>query len=131
MPFSATDAKRAAGRLVPSGTIGDPLPILSPQREPAGWFVPLLDDDALHGFMQFDRDLTFLRESKFSKPVDARTWLDVKTIVDRALQTFRGAQPNGDPFLTYDANVTRLVWAVPVDGGTIYVAGEFAYQAAT
>ena len=122
------DARAAADRLLPSvnadGETGDPLPIVN-----GGWFVPVLRDARLTGFFQFDEALTFLRFSAFPSPIDPRLWLDPDAIRDRALRAYPNESADGPPFLTWDGNVTRLVWAVPVTGGTIYVAGDYAYRA--
>lgn len=111
--------------------MGDPLQITSVDREPAGWFVPLVDGALLVAFLQFDERLTFLRHSRLPKPVDKRVWLDADAIAQRAMSAFPDAKRTAAPFLTYDGNITRIAWAVPVEGGTIFVAGDSAYQAAT
>lgn len=111
--------------------MGEPLQIVSVDREPAGWFVPLVDGEFLVAFLQFDERLTLLRHSRFPRPVDRRLWLDADAIAQRATSTFPDAQPVAAPFLTYDGNITRIAWALPVAGGTIFVAGDYAYYAAT
>lgn len=113
------------------GRIGDPLPIRGPDGAPAGWFVPVLAGDRLPGFFQFDARLTLLRFSRFPKYPPAREWLDEDAIRDVALRKFPDLAGAGTPYLTYDRNVTRLVWAVPARDPrgerTIYVTGQYAW----
>ncbi len=142
MERSPDEARATADRLLRSGfvenptirnegAIGDPLPIREPDGGPAGWFVPVIAGDLLCGFFQFDAQLTLLRFSRFPKFPAASDWLDADAIRRNALAKFPDVAPAGEPFLTYDANVTRLVWAVPVRGPSgekmIYVAGDYAW----
>lgn len=139
MDRSSNDVRAAADRLLRSGyvddpairsegTIGDPLPIRAPDGAPAGWFVPVTSGELLCGFFQFDPQRTLLRFSRFPKYPPAKSWLDAHTIRELALEKFPDLAPAGTPFMTYDRNVTRLAWAVPVSGGrTIYVTGNYAW----
>lgn len=140
MNASAADARAAAERLFRSGlvedrelletgTIGEPLPVRAPGGAADGWLVPVIAHGRLCSFFQFDARLTLLRSSAFPKShrPAMRTWLDPAAI---ALATFPDTLPAGEPYLTYDRDPSRVVWAVPVRGGrVIFVAGDYAYIA--
>jgi hypothetical protein len=144
MNASSHDARAAAERLFRSGlvedrelletgTIGEPLPVRDRGRAVAGWFVPVTNGDRLCAFFQLDARLTLLRYSAFAKNrcPSARSWLDEHAVADIALQQFRDDSLAHTPFLTYDRDVSRLVWAVPVRNPngerTIFVTGDYAY----
>jgi hypothetical protein len=132
MESSAQQARAAADRLFSSdseGSVGDPLPIRAPDGSLAGWFVPVVARELLLGFFQFDPALTLLRYSRFPRPVAGSLWLDADTVRATAAARFPDLAPAGTAFLTYDSHVTRLVWAVPARGKTIFVAGDYAYIA--
>lgn len=121
------------GHLLPA------LPILTADGEECGWFVPIVVDDRLVAFMQFNEKNEFSRFSTFMRtqgelnncPLSA-SWLDSETIQRAANKKLRRDEHPGEPFLTYDNYPDRLVWAVPVVRGdkvrgVIYVAGGFVY----
>lgn len=113
-------------RVREGATVGDPLPIRTLSGDPAGWFVPVIAGERLRGFIQFDASLAFLRFSRFPDPPPlAATWIDADAVREIARHYFPEA--DGTPFLTFDRNVSRLVWALPAGTKTIFVAGEYAW----
>ncbi|HJQ35710.1 MAG TPA: hypothetical protein VKB93_01095 [Thermoanaerobaculia bacterium] len=138
MKASAADARVAAERLFRSGlvedrelletgTIGDPLPVRAPGGAAAGWVIPVLARGRLCSFFQFDARLTLLRYSAFpkSRGPEMSAWSNPVSI---ALAKFPDALPAGEPYLSYDRDPSRVVWAVPVRGErVIFVAGDYAY----
>ena len=122
------------------GRVGDQLPVLTPEREPAGWMVPVTIGAALAGFFQFDAALTMLRYSSTLRrrgAIDgapaALTWLDPGHAVALARSLVPNGRPAEPPWLTFDGNITRLVWSVALvepDGRTttVFVAGEYPYR---
>jgi hypothetical protein len=110
------------------------LPILSPDRRPAGWFVGLVDGDRLPGFVQLDTDLQLRRASSFGgggQP--AADWLDAKRVGELASAAIAEEEQLGEPFLSYDGSLDRLGWIVPAelpDGRArrLMVAGSAVFE---
>jgi hypothetical protein len=123
-----------------SGRVQEPLPIVDRRHETASWFVGITVEDRLVGFMQFKPDLTLMRYSSFQQRVDslegcppAETWLNPATITERAATKATPDETLSTPRLTFDANPTRIVWAVDAtnEAGkvrTIYIAGDYVYS---
>ena len=129
---TAQQVREAAEHLLASepanGRAGDPLPIRESDGVLAGWFVPVIADGLLCSFLQFDAALHVLRHSRLHRPAAPASWIDPDLARRTAAARFPDAVAEGEPFLTYDRDVTRLVWAVPAkDGGRIFVAGDYAY----
>ncbi|MGH7437333.1 MAG: hypothetical protein ACRENE_16775 [Polyangiaceae bacterium] len=120
-------------------TVAEPIPIVSPMGKASGWFVAITVGEKILGFVQLEQDGTFSRFSTFQQRPgslsgcpDARSWTDPAFI----LKIAKGHAPRsgrlGKAFLTYDGNLARLAWAVPLRArgrrDTIYVAGEYVYR---
>lgn len=124
---------KAHGRLLPA------IAIHTPQGTLHGWFVPVVVDDTLAAFMQFDRAERLERFSTFMRAAgDLRGcphragWVDPASVRRIASNRLHPGETLGEPFLTYDRYPDRLVWAVPVASdrgplGYIYVAGDYVY----
>ncbi len=144
------DAAKKARQLLAGGVAGDPLvggsgvtgkaiPIRSPDREIVGWFVPVAVGDVLAGFMQFDARRVLRRYSSFQRrrgTVEGcpprKLWTSPKAISAVAAGRLGEGYRLLAPYLTYDGNPDRIVWAVPARHGkkgarTVFVAGEYAY----
>jgi hypothetical protein len=126
----------------PAGKVLEPVPIHRPDGdEIAGWFVGIAMGDRLAGFLQLSPALTFRRYSSFQRHPPAiegcplvADWIDRSRILERARSRADQGETLADPFLSYDQNPDRLVWAVRTtypDGreSAIYVAGDFIYRA--
>jgi hypothetical protein len=124
-----------------SGKVREPIPIRSSGKEIAGWFVAVDVDGMLAGFLQFDERGTLRRYSSFQRRAGTvegcpptQQWTDRKTIATTAAKRLGKGFRLKAPYLTYDGNLDRIVWAVPAlheRGGarTVYVAGEYSYLA--
>lgn len=96
--------------------------------------------DTLLGFLQILPDLALMRSSSFQRHAgsvegcpEAAAWLDSAVIRQRASARLRRGEQPGEPFLTYDGQPTRLVWAVPVTARSgrarvIFVAGDYVFE---
>ncbi len=123
------------------GQLNKPIPIIGPEADLAGWFVGVTIGNQIVGFMQFDRQMQVLRYSSFQKSPGSLVgcpprddWLDASAVKKRAKAHIGVGDQIASPYLTYDGNPSRLVWAVPVkmrrEGHKIiFVAGDFAYVA--
>jgi hypothetical protein len=133
-----------AGEVLPhGGRVRSPIPVRDPNGDTHSWFVPLTHGGRLAGFLQLLPDMTFLRASTFQRTAGslagcpaADAWLDETTIAARASTRLRRGERAGRPYLTYDRNPTRLVWAVPVTGTggrerTVFVAGDDVFEPAS
>jgi hypothetical protein len=148
------EVRRRAEALLAAGAVGDeyakehgrleePVPVREPGGRPHSWFVGVSEGDGLLGFLQLDRELGLLRYSSFQRQPGSSQgsppradWLDPERIRARAAEKLRPGEAAGDPYLTFDANPSRLVWAVPVvgaaaEGREIFVAGETVYEPST
>lgn len=149
---SIAQVRREARRLFQSGLVHDPLvlhdgrlqdpkPVKGPDGSTVGWFIPVVVSERLVGFLQLDSRLSLLRWSTFphrAGSIDdcpsAESWLDPKVILHRARLVAPAGTSLGEPYLTFDRHLTRLVWAVHAQkpgGGThtVYVVGEHSYLA--
>jgi hypothetical protein len=148
------EVRERAQTLLAAGAVGDdyvqehgrleePVSVREPGGGVHSWFVGVSAGDRLVGFLQLDRELTLLRYSSFQRrpgslegaPAKA-DWLDPGRIRKRAVEKLRPGEAAGDPYLTFDANPSRLAWAVPVvgaagEGREIFVAGETVYEPST
>ena len=121
------------------GRVEKPIPIYGPERDIVSWFAGITISDRLVGFIQFDCNLKLMRYSSFQRDPSSlegcpntRSWLDPNYIKERARTK---ASPDYDlekPFLSYDRNISRIVWVVKAKEKsghvkTIFVAGDFVY----
>lgn len=123
------------------GKVEKPIPIYGLKNEIVSWFVGITIKDRLVGFIQFDADLRLMRYSTFQRHASTlkdcpkkRTWLDPTYIMERARTKALPEDELSLPFLTYDRNLSRIVWAVAAKNKrgkvkTIFVAGDFVYLA--
>jgi hypothetical protein len=111
-------------------SLGRPLLVRAPHGAADSWFVPLVDDDELAGFVQLGLDLGLRRASWLRAP--AASWLDRDTIRGTARRAAGAADAErlGEPVLSFDGSPDRLAWAVPVGDGeaTIFVTGDYAWR---
>jgi hypothetical protein len=122
-----------------AGKVEKPIPVHDPDGDLVSWFVGITVSDRLAGFMQFGTDASLMRYSTFQRHTSslegcppASAWLDPKYIKKRARTRASRGDVLSRPYLTYDRNLSRLVWVVNVKSKrgkvkTIYVAGEYVY----
>jgi hypothetical protein len=136
-------AREAAGRALAAGMADEPraeeaelrpLPIQSPEREPAGWLVGVLVGERLAGFVQLDSGLGFRRYASFAGegPL-ARDWPDPETVLARATAALAPGESVEDLYLGYDKSPDRIAWVVRVAGPqgearTLLVTGDEVSQ---
>lgn len=121
------------------GRVEKPIPIYGPKREIVSWFVGVTISDRLVGFIQFDSNLKLMRYSTFQRDPSslegcpkARTWLDPNYIKERSRTKASIDDDLEPPFLSYDRNISRIVWVVQAKEKsghvkTIFVAGDSVY----
>lgn len=121
------------------GKIENPIPILDPDGKLNSWFVGVVMQSKLVGFMQLSQDLVLMRYSTFQRhPLsidqcpDVRTWLDRGYILERARTAVAQSDTLEHPFLTYDRSPSRIAWAVRTTDRRgqkklIFVAGDYVY----
>lgn len=124
-----------------AGQIAEPIPVVNTHNAIVSWFVGIVVAERLAGFMQFQPDLTLMRYSSFQQQPGsvegapfASAWLDPQAVTERAATKATADETLSSPRLTYDANPTRLVWAVTATTPaghtrTLYVAGDYVYSA--
>lgn len=122
-----------------SGRLLEPVQILSPEGEPAGWLVPVGLRETLLGFVQLATDMSFHRYSAFGNGrigdgdhPTAREWLDAEAITERARELLGEDFELRKPFLSYDRNPDRLAWLVRASDRAgqeviVFVAGSSAW----
>lgn len=143
--------RHAAEALLRQGTVGDelvrergrvrePVPVLGPDGEVHSFAVGVAVGEKLAGLLQFLPDGTLMRYASFQRGRDsvaeapeAADWLDPKRIRARAEEHLRPHESTRTPYLTFDANPTRLAWLVPVvsaSGGErpLLVAGTSVFE---
>ncbi len=125
------------------GRLLEPLRVVSPAGDPAGWMVPVGYDDALLGFVQLRADGRFHRYSSFLRGNDSvhvcprlGDWLDTATILERARAAVGDAVELQAPVLSYDTNPDRLAWVLraTTPGNApqvVYVAGTATWIGST
>jgi len=132
-------------RIIPSlysqktGEIEESIPIYDSRQKIVSWFVPYTIKNKLVSFLQFDENLEFIRHSTFlNKNSDIEdcperdTWLEPKNIIELAKTKTDVDDVFEKPFLTYDQNISRIVWCVKAKNKkgntkTIFVVGNFVY----
>jgi hypothetical protein len=122
------------------GVVHDPIPIEHSNGKLAAWFIPITIGEKIVGYFQLDTSLEFLRYASFqrdSESIDicpAKTdWLDTKVIREKARKLAVENESLSEPRLTYDVDVSRVVWAVSAiksDGQSrrIFVVGDTVYN---
>jgi hypothetical protein len=124
--------RHAAETLIRQGTVGeglvrergrvrDPVPVLGPDGEVHSYAVGVVVGEKLAGLLQFLPDGTLMRFASFERgrgsveeAPDAADWLDPQRIRARAEAHLRPHESTRTPYLTFEANPTRLAWLVPV-----------------
>lgn len=122
--------------LAPRAGVGDPVPIVDPDGRHDRWFVPVVVDATLLGFVVLGRDLVVHRWSTFQRRPgsldgcpEAAEWMDRERIAATAESVAGSAAPTASPVLSYDGAPDRLAWRVPLaDGGVAWVAGSTAWR---
>jgi hypothetical protein len=121
------------------GKVETPIPIYDLENRIASWFVGITVRDRIVSFLQFDDNLTFMRYSTFLHKNDSVegcpksfTWLKPTYIQKLARAKASPDDKLSAPFMTYDKNPSRIVWAVRASDihgriKTILVCGTFVY----
>lgn len=120
------------------GKIHPPIPVLNSDESINSWFVAIVMDQLLAGFFQFSNELEVMRYSSFQRQAGsldgcpkAYIWLDKERMMDRAKKEMKNNEEVSEPYLTYDSNPFRIVWAVSAISShnkrRIYVAGNYVY----
>ncbi|HUL65215.1 MAG TPA: hypothetical protein VLW55_11425 [Burkholderiaceae bacterium] len=145
-------AAKAAKQLFAAGAVEDPwvrsharleqpIEVMAPGGSRAAWFIPVLAEQSLVGYLLLDPALQFIKWSSFQRRPGslercpkANAWIDPERVVAIARQAARADTRFGTPTLSYDGVLDRIAWRVPATGpdgktSTIFVAGEFAYAA--
>jgi hypothetical protein len=123
-----------------SSVMDEPRPVLSPDRRPHSWLVGVRVDGRLVGFVQMLLDGTVMRYSMFPRvpgrmsETSAAELLNPAKARERIAAAARESQIVDGPFLTFDRNPDRLVWAAVVKTrhGTsrvMFAAGDSVYEA--
>ena len=120
------------------GTVEKAIPIYGPGLNIVSYFVGITVKDKIVGFMQFNLKYRLMRYSTFQRhkgslegcPL-AKSWLDSNYILSLAKTKISPCRELMTPYLTYDKEITRVVWAVKTRNEhmrTIYVAGKYVYS---
>jgi hypothetical protein len=121
------------------GKVEKPIPIYDEQKNIVSWFVGLTVTNKLVGFIQLNSNLELMRYSTFQRRPkslegcpESKTWLDPKYIKERARCKASPGDILKKPFLSFDQNITRIVWVVNAVDKTgnvkkIFAAGDFVY----
>ena len=120
------------------GTVEETIPIYGPDSNIVSYFVGITVQDKIVGFMQFDVEHRLMRYSTFQRKKGslescppAKSWLDPNYIKELAKTKILPGEELMTPFLTYDREITRIVWAVKTRNErprTIFVAGDYVYS---
>jgi hypothetical protein len=122
------------------GLLGDPIPIENDLREIVGWFVPITVRNKITGYYHFDHNLDLLRYSTFLRNPEVladapttRSFLDKEIISQKASTLLEQGESLMTPYLSFDGNVSKLVWAVEAvkdDGSSrvIFVISDYVYK---
>lgn len=125
-----------------SSVMDDPRPVLRPDRRPHSWLVGVRVDGRPVGFIQMLLDGTVMRYSMFapvpgsSSETSAAELLNPTKARERIAAAVHDDHIVDGPFLTFDRNPDRLVWAAVVNTrhGTsrlLFAAGDSVYEAPT
>ena len=136
--MTADQARARAGEFASPALLGAALPVVDASGRQATWFVPIVADGLLLGFVELLPDLTHRRTSWFGQPPGSAqgcppvaSWLDATVVAERAATVLLPGETAGDPMLSFDGSPDRLAWAVPVSGPSgarvIWVAGDTSW----
>lgn len=121
------------------GKVQAPIPIYDLENKIVSWFVGITVRDRIVSFLQYDENINFIRYSEFlhkneslERCPKAFTWLKPAYIKKLARTKVSPGYSLSTPFMTYDTNPSRIVWAVRASDNhnhkkTIFVAGTFVY----
>ncbi len=124
-----------------NGEVAKPIPVHDPGGAIESWFVGIVIEDKLAGYLRFGSDLALLGYSSFQRRPDsidgcpqAPGWLDPAAVLAAAREFAKPGNPVGQPMLGYDRYPARLAWRVDVadeDGSRklLMLAGAHAYWA--
>lgn len=136
--MTADQARDRAGEFASPALLGGALPVVDAFARQAAWFVPIVSDGLLLGFVELLTDLTHRRTSWFGRPPGspegcppAASWLEAGVVAARAATMLLPGETALDPVLSFDGTPDRLAWAVPVVGPSgprvIWVAGDTSW----
>ena len=123
-----------------SGNVEAPIAIHGPGGDVEAWFVGIVVNNKLVGYMRFQNDLTLISYSSFQRQPDsikecpdAKTWIDPNVIMELAKSVAMTGDHLEQPLLSYDQHPSRIAWTVRAIGGDgkdklIFVAGEHVYM---
>ena len=109
-------------------------------REVASWFVGVLREDRIIGFFQLTEEGELMRYSTFQRVAgdldgcpEAGQWLDNGSVIERASALIGEDERVREAYLTFDSNITRIVWVVEVAGPggrtrNVFVAGDHVHR---
>jgi hypothetical protein len=120
-----------------SSVMGDPQPVLSPDRRPHSWLVGVGLRGRVIGFVQMLLDGTVMRYSAFPPGPGssaAADWLNPANARERIATAVHDGKIVEGPFLTFDRNPDRLVWGAVLrtrEGvhRLMFLAGDAVYEA--
>jgi len=122
------------------GRLLQPIPIVNINGDTEAWFIGVGVNDILAGFFQLDINLNLMRYSSFQRRTSSLegcpridAWTNSGEILERARKYALPNEQLGVPFLTYDNNISRIVWGVRTlihecSSRIIYVAGDYVYS---
>ena len=126
--------------LARQGRLLEPVPVIGPAGQPAGWVVGIEIEDRLLGLIQLDEQDRFRRYASFLKrPGSIETgprvgdWFDRSAVLERVSTWLGEGAELEEPILTFDRHPDRLVWMVRVTSGNeklperVFVAGDHVY----
>ena len=114
--------------------LGPPLAIENPNGTLHSWFVPILKDGGLFGYVQVLPDFQPFNVMFVARaPQPAAPWLDPATVRELALALALPEEKALTPWLTYHEFPQRVAWVVPLerpDGKTriVFVSAGHAYE---
>lgn len=121
------------------GLISEPIHIYNQQKEIKAWFVGLIIEDKLVGYIQFDSNLIFLRYTTFQRRPDSldncpdvKKWLDIETIKDVVKTKVNADEEIFQPYLSFNKNISRIAWAVETvnqkgEKRLFFVTGDYVF----
>lgn len=139
----AAEARELVARLIGTDIIPEPrageaelhaVQVTAPDGDPAGWFVALVIQGRLIGFVQLDEALRFRRYASFAGAEPAAgDWLESSVVLSRARDEAGTNLDLGEPFLSFDVSPDRIAWVVPATGPDgsprrLFVAGDEVFE---
>ncbi|HUN07120.1 MAG TPA: hypothetical protein PLQ56_10995 [Aggregatilineales bacterium] len=137
-------------KLINSGQIGDslirhrgkveqPIVVVDADDKPESWFVGVIVDERIAGFLQLDLHGRLRRYSSFQRRSEtlegcppAKDWLDPETILGLVRARVDPGATLSVPTLSYDRSPDKIVWRINIvdqsgQASTVFVAGNYAY----